>query len=200
MNINEALSQLDPTNDDHWTNDGLPRLDAVSELTGSQVKRAEVTNANPTFSRTSSKEVIQSDRHDEEKGEKEEVVAPLTELELLAKKADKLSAALLEAQQNLSEWKEKADRLANETNHLNRMVDREKAKVKNHDTKNVRDYLAKQREVRASKAAATKKFFEETGTTPARIADAANTLAPIDAAMRGRKAKPGSTRPSRRSL
>ncbi|MCK5612907.1 hypothetical protein KAR91_64130 [Candidatus Pacearchaeota archaeon] len=50
--ILEALSQLDPQNDDHWTANGSPRMDAIEELIGdSSVTRADVTNAAPEFSR-----------------------------------------------------------------------------------------------------------------------------------------------------
>ncbi len=44
--IHAALQALDPKNDDHWTADGLPRLDVVKAGT-----RAAVTAAAPNFSR-----------------------------------------------------------------------------------------------------------------------------------------------------
>ena len=51
--IIEALKQLDANNDDHWTTDGHPRLDAVKELMGgTAVSREEVTKAAPAFSRS----------------------------------------------------------------------------------------------------------------------------------------------------
>ena len=51
--ILEALKQLDANNDDHWTTDGHPRLDAVKELMGgTAVSREEVTKAAPAFSRS----------------------------------------------------------------------------------------------------------------------------------------------------
>jgi len=43
-----ALKALDPKNDDHWTSDGLPRLDAIKV---SGVKRGDVTDAAPNFTR-----------------------------------------------------------------------------------------------------------------------------------------------------
>lgn len=46
--IVKALGQLDPKNDDHWTSDGLPRLDALKV---SGVKRGDVTDAAPNFTR-----------------------------------------------------------------------------------------------------------------------------------------------------
>lgn len=47
----EVLGNLDPTKDEHWTQDGVARLDVVSELMGSQVTRAQIQEAAPKFSR-----------------------------------------------------------------------------------------------------------------------------------------------------
>lgn len=47
--IIRALKTLDTANDEHWTTEGAPRLEAL-QLAG--VKRAEVTAAAPHFSRT----------------------------------------------------------------------------------------------------------------------------------------------------
>jgi hypothetical protein len=45
--IEQALLKLDTNNDDHWTAEGLPRLDAVA----SGIRRAEVTAVAPHFTR-----------------------------------------------------------------------------------------------------------------------------------------------------
>lgn len=49
--IIEALSKLDSGNDDHWTSEGLPRLDVMKDLVGAAVTRAEVTSAVKGFTR-----------------------------------------------------------------------------------------------------------------------------------------------------
>ena len=50
--LQNALLQLDTTNDNHWTADGLPRLDTVKFISGvSNVTRADLTAAAPGFSR-----------------------------------------------------------------------------------------------------------------------------------------------------
>ena len=49
--IKDALAQLDVKNDDHWTTEGLPRLDVMKELIGEPVSRADVTSAIAGFSR-----------------------------------------------------------------------------------------------------------------------------------------------------
>lgn len=58
MDIQKALAQLDPANDDHWTSDGAPRVDVVSEITGDKsLKRKDITDAAPKFTRELSKPV-----------------------------------------------------------------------------------------------------------------------------------------------
>jgi hypothetical protein len=44
MDIIAALAMLDVNNDEHWTTEGLPRLDVLKELTGSQVTRETLNN------------------------------------------------------------------------------------------------------------------------------------------------------------
>lgn len=56
--ILEALLQLDPNNDAHWTSDDMPRLDVVKEILGSSASREEVTNAAPGFSRGTAAEYV----------------------------------------------------------------------------------------------------------------------------------------------
>ncbi len=52
MDIGSALASLDHTNDEHWTADDLPRLEAINKLVGRKVQRLEVTNAQPGFVRS----------------------------------------------------------------------------------------------------------------------------------------------------
>lgn len=52
--ILDGLGQLDANNDDHWTADGLPRLDVMKDLSGvKDLNRDTVTKANPKFNRDS---------------------------------------------------------------------------------------------------------------------------------------------------
>ena len=55
MSINsilDALDKLDPANDNHWTADGLPKVETVRLFAGSQsIGREEITAANPSFNR-----------------------------------------------------------------------------------------------------------------------------------------------------
>lgn len=56
--ILEAVRGLDPQNDEHWTADGMPRLDAVENLLGGDVSRKQVTNAAPGFTRAVAQELV----------------------------------------------------------------------------------------------------------------------------------------------
>lgn len=54
--IAAAVMQLDPTNDNHWTEDGLPRIDTVKFLSGdSTVTRASINEAVPGLTRANAK-------------------------------------------------------------------------------------------------------------------------------------------------
>ena len=49
--IREALSKLDVANEDHWTAEGLPRLDVMKDLVGTPVSRSDITAAAKGFTR-----------------------------------------------------------------------------------------------------------------------------------------------------
>lgn len=50
--IREALKLLDPANNDHWTDDGLPRTGVVQKLVNDQtIKRPDISAAAPGFER-----------------------------------------------------------------------------------------------------------------------------------------------------
>ena len=52
MSIQEALAQLDPENDKHWTGSGRPKLSVVRELTGDQsISAKQLKEASPGFVR-----------------------------------------------------------------------------------------------------------------------------------------------------
>jgi hypothetical protein len=51
MNLAEAIASLDPKNDEHWTESGVPKLDVIKELTGQSYSRKEVTEAAPKVTR-----------------------------------------------------------------------------------------------------------------------------------------------------
>jgi hypothetical protein len=51
--ITEALEKLDPANDNHWTTDGLPRIETIRMLAADQtITRDMITTEAPGFSRS----------------------------------------------------------------------------------------------------------------------------------------------------
>jgi hypothetical protein len=54
----EVLKSLDPMDDDHWTGDGLPRLDVLKSRFGGVVTRDEINESFPGFSRTKASEQV----------------------------------------------------------------------------------------------------------------------------------------------
>lgn len=51
MELKNALMELDALDDDQWTADGAPKLDTLAEMIGKKVKRQEVVDAAPEFTR-----------------------------------------------------------------------------------------------------------------------------------------------------
>lgn len=49
--IKTAIDMLDPANETHWTSAGLPAVDAVKEILGRDITRAEINEAAPDFMR-----------------------------------------------------------------------------------------------------------------------------------------------------
>lgn len=50
--IRAALAKLDPENDDHWTTDGLPRMEVVAkDAKITNIRRTDITDAAPEFTR-----------------------------------------------------------------------------------------------------------------------------------------------------
>jgi hypothetical protein len=58
--IIKALTQLDSGNDEHWTDDGLPRVDVVQRLLKDpDVRRKDINEAQPGFSRADPKQTTE---------------------------------------------------------------------------------------------------------------------------------------------
>ncbi len=57
MELKKALSQLDPANDGHWTSNGSPRVDVISEMVGATLTRQAITDAAPELMRESAPEI-----------------------------------------------------------------------------------------------------------------------------------------------
>lgn len=64
MKITDALKKLDPENNDHWTSEGVARVDAVTEVLGREITRQQITNADHSFNRQSLIDTLSKDLSD----------------------------------------------------------------------------------------------------------------------------------------
>lgn len=104
--IIDALKTLDPKNDEHWTNDGQP---AVAALGIVDLKRKDITDAAPHFSRenpvTELKTVTEGDENanEENKDKEENSEEGLQEKEVVQDAVLKAQEKVNEANKALSE-------------------------------------------------------------------------------------------------
>lgn len=62
MDLIEAISALDADNDEHWTANGLPRIDALKEMTGEDdITRMMIDELAPDYTRTSRYDLYDDD-------------------------------------------------------------------------------------------------------------------------------------------
>ncbi len=62
MNLAQAIAKLDPEDEDHWTADGLPRMDVLVEFTGDRsITRAQVSGLSPELTRDTAPEIVDAD-------------------------------------------------------------------------------------------------------------------------------------------
>lgn len=211
MDIKDALSQLDPLDDDQWTEGGQPKIEAVASLLGHKVTRKEITEAAPQFSRDNPIET------EEESDAQEEGVRQGDE------EVDYTSAAVEFFEKDLNSHKEVQDAVnalpkeilsdmirmmdnqmmdieskKRELENLRGMmkyakavaVNRAKSETPDMDNQSaIREFLAAQHKARAEKVAATKEIFDKIDISKI------DPRSPIDRAMarktgRGRPVHP----------
>lgn len=76
MNLKQALASLQPNQDNHWTSDGLPRVDAVSEILGAPTDRRQITAVAPMLTRGSATPVGTPEHEKEKEDADKAPVAP----------------------------------------------------------------------------------------------------------------------------
>lgn len=112
-NIVQALDMLDPSDDEHWTEDGSPRVDKVREITGIEdLSREEITDAAPQFMRPSTEPEETPVGQVEEEKPKEEV-AELSPVEEEPEVSDE------EAEQRMTAYGRAMDDLDNNITAIN---------------------------------------------------------------------------------
>lgn len=220
--ILDALLKLDINNDEHWTSDGLPRMDAIEAILGDKgISRQQVTAAKPGFSRAVAA-AAQAAQAQGEQGSTEPAVqtAPAaaqppstTEPEgTTSKEEDELEVddtdepavaearhALKEAQKELAELdlaRAEVKRLYEEKNaEVDKLTDALEALVGKETVGDaIQGYLARQRQTLQERADRMN-IIRQSGVNLAELGR--NLKAPIDAAM-ARKTGYGGGRPGSR--
>lgn len=240
-----ALEQLDPANDEHWTSDGLPRVDVVANLSGhKQVQRSEITSTAPKFTRESATAPVTADESkDEGAGESSEptgddgdcdetpeesgddivpstgdepaspvdpeadpealvldmpfaeVMASPELLECAIRALDRRTIAL---RKQRAEIDDAIAELSKKSEMAMRQLDRLRKTQPGSDTKNIRDYLARQTTLRQGRIDRARQFVEA-GTTAADVSEQIRTGSKLDAALNQRKPGLGQSRPAPRT-
>lgn len=198
MEIKEALEQLDVLDDDHWTTDGLPRVDAVEGILGRDVSRQDITDAAPGFNRDEGlKPDSDPDLESESGSDPLEIKDPIDAVEAeIESKIHDLSVMLAEANRQYEDAKNRMKTLSTESDILSMRLQRiRRSRPKRRENTDIGAYLAQAAKTRQERAERAMQFIVA-GTSAADVVKALNPKAPIDQALNRRKAAPGSTRPA----
>ncbi len=206
MTLAEALDELDIDNDEHWTADGLPRLDTLEEYMGTKPARAAVKAAAPHFSRTNPQlasildadgeapETALDDPMDEDTAEPQQVVpAPVSGSEEVAGASPKPLSQQLDEQShqiNLEIEKLKAEQSLINARASQAHTKESKDRDPHAGQKELMRYIRKQNEVRAAKVAERNRVAVMMGQPPTQ-----GGVSVLDRALNSRKPQRGSTRP-----
>lgn len=221
--IRVALSRLNPENLEHWTIDGLPKVDEISNRLCEEVTRQQITEADPEFNRAKARKMkADGIKFEKEKAEKEpplapeppkkhylpdnavvNVVEPRDDVVGMAPKAvysDRrlVRRAIDEFSRQYELLRKRRDSLTEQLDILSKRIEvasKVFSRFKEVRESPIRDYLEQARKTREEKANRARRFIEA-GTSADEVRDAVDSRAKIDRAMNARKAVPGSTRPA----
>lgn len=171
--IQEALGQLDPEKDEHWTDNGDPRVDVVRQLTGAQdLTRNDITQAAPEFSRANATlPGEQAEAPTEAPTEQEPEQEPADDPEPTEGEAvDQLDA--LQAERNaihtqINELRRKEDALVRRIDEI--IIERERNHTSTSDQAAIKEYQKRQNEIRLQRAGRRQEILK--GLDPKDLAD-----------------------------
>lgn len=220
MNIKQALAHLDPANDDHWTADGLPRMDALVDMTADpSITRKLVTDADPQLTRDVALERASGDDGDAQSTPSlleqplvEPVAVPdggvlamplgqvLADPDLTSAALDEIAAKMQAAIVRRRVVEDELAQLGAKNEMLKRVLIRhERSNPSKGRGTPVQDYLARQREAREEKARRRQAFIDA-GMSTKDIIDILRPGSKLDVAMSRRKPALGASRPEPRPL
>lgn len=190
MDIRAALEQLDPENDEQWTGDGLPKVDAVAALVGDEnVKRADIKAADENFDREAARVLKVARATDPEAPEEvvAEPEAPQTFAQKVWAEMERQQAELTEIDQAMSKLRDRKRELEHSISYLSGKYEQVR---EDRPEDSVRQYIDSQKKLREDRAARIKAINESN------LPDILKSVGPsaLDAAMKKRKASPSSER------
>lgn len=207
MQLIDALAQLNVENDEHWTDDGLPRLDVVQAMVGEEVSREDVTQAAPNFTRVSGDLTPPAPAPEPQIAQNEPPAAPdvaVTEPEQeeieeedpyliedafgegdergveIQAQLDDVRAAIAETQEHLDAGKRHLHGLQQQEAQLYHLLQAHGGVETTQD--HISRYLAQQKKNLLAKAERVNKFREQ-GLTPELVREAMDVRAPVDRAL-----------------
>lgn len=186
--IRSVLVQLVVGEESHWTAEGLPRVDVISQLVGAAVTREQITDAAPLFTR-------QNPSLDQPQAVEPEPTAPAPQPAAPPRSTDEeqkaahdgrnrweaIAAEIGELQQQKGEIEGRITVLVREQARLQRFAPSDSYDPKA-DQERRMAYIQSQHEMRAARAARISGMVE--------AAAAGAKQAPIDAAMARKQARP----------
>lgn len=184
MDIKEALEQLNHEDDDSWTEDGLPKVEVVRKITGSDVTRREITDAAPGFRRGQG---ITEEAPPQPSG-------PEARYAQLQTEAAEIDRKVMEKQREIGRLKDELEVLYLAARTIERNMAVVERLLPNKQNSDIREYLnqvAQSREARAANA----RSFLGAGVKLGEILPHLQHKSKLDQALNARKAAPGSTRP-----
>lgn len=185
MNISEALAELDGMDDDQWTADGAPKIDAVSGLVGDKVSRQDIIDAAPEFSRENMV-LPQDEKNSLKTVSSEEPVA--SDKDILLKERAELEASVSEMKDNLKQAKIQMDKWNARLGKIyDELIIIDPPLTPNQRIRNFID---------SSNAARAKRHANHTNVLASLPKSAHSVGTPLDNAFE-RKNKRGATRPTR---
>jgi len=191
MTIKEALAQLDPMVDEHWTADGLPRMDVVEGLVGTkEITRQDVTEADPEFCREEAlNRAAEAEENDDDASAQVQERQEEGQGEVVTKLD--LDQQIQDMDAEITSLQKARDDVARERDRL------QQAEYGGHtaadDTKARLAYIRKQHELRLERAGRRAEIFKQ--LQPGDISKGSQ----LDAAM-SRKTARGTQRPNRPPL
>ncbi|HET6417632.1 MAG TPA: hypothetical protein VFG22_15145 [Polyangiales bacterium] len=229
MNLLQALESLDPLNSEQWTMQGLPRIEAVSEIMGREVTRMDITNTAPRLVRENARPKAQPATVDTEGnvigesadaperveiedpkmtahvGPHDDVVGmPAAQVygsaELIDRALDEFSRQSDILTARREAIAEKIKELSKRTELLTRARNTLARAGKIKDTATpISDYLKSQQHARAMRAERARRFIDA-GTTERDVILGMKGVSPLDAAIAAKNTKAKAPQPLRVSM